>query len=136
MAGPRTSPCTRDEARTRHRQADAFLGAAALVLHDDSDAATPGVAAALAVLAGIAASDAACCARLGRRARGQDHREAVALLRTVVPYGEDMATDLGRLLAAKDESHYGVTLVGRTKAERLVNCARRLTEQAGRLVAM
>jgi len=35
------------------------------------------VAAALAVLAGIAASDAACCAALGRRSRGDDHRQAV-----------------------------------------------------------
>jgi hypothetical protein len=54
-----------------------------LVLGDDSDLATPSVAAALAVLAGIAASDAACCARLGRRPRGQDHATATTLLRTV-----------------------------------------------------
>ncbi|MGH3369992.1 MAG: hypothetical protein ACRDPR_08310 [Nocardioidaceae bacterium] len=80
--------------------------AADLVLSDATDTATPGVAAALAVLAGIAASDAACCAKLRKRSRGQDHAEAVNLLRTVVPQGEAMAKDLGRLLAAKDESQY------------------------------
>ena len=103
---------------------------AELVLGDDSDLATPSVAAALAVLAGIAASDAACCARLGRRPRGQDHATATTLLRTVLPHGEAMAKDLTRLLAAKDESHYGLALVDRAKARRLVGCARRLMDLA------
>lgn len=107
---------------------------AELVLSDDTDVATPGVAAALAVLAGIAASDAACCARLRRRSRGQDHTEAVKLLATVAPNGEAMAKDLTRLLAAKDESHYGVTLVDRAKARRLVGYAKRMTELAGAAV--
>jgi predicted dehydrogenase len=38
--------------------------------------------------------------------------------------------DLARLLAAKDESHYGVTLVNRAKARRLVGYARRMAEHA------
>lgn len=109
--------------------------AADLVLSDETDTATPGVAAALAVLAGIAASDAACCAKLGKRSRGQDHAEAIRLLFTVLPHGEEMAKGLGRLLAAKDESHYGVTLVGRAKARRLVGYARRITELAGEVLA-
>ena len=104
--------------------------AAELVMRDETDTASPGVAAALAVLAGIAASDAACCARLRKRPRGHDHTEAVTVLRSVVPHGEAMAKDLGRLLAAKDESHYGVALVNRAKARRLVACARRMTELA------
>jgi hypothetical protein len=114
--GRRTADCTPAQGRSRLRQAEAFVMVADLVLSDDTDTATPGVAAALAVLAGIAASDAACCAKLRKRARGQDHTEAIKLLRAVVPHGEDMARDLGRLLAAKDESHYGVTLVDRAKA--------------------
>ena len=109
--------------------------AAHLVLGDDTSTATPGVAAALAVLAGIAASDAACCARLRKRPRGQDHAEAVKLVRTLVPHGEEMAKDLGRLLAAKDESHYGVTLVDRAKARRLVGYAKRLIDRAAQVVA-
>lgn len=129
--GPRTATCTPAEGRSRLQQAEAFVMTADLVLSDDNDTATPGVAAALAVLAGIAASDAACCAKLGRRPRGQDHGEAPKLLRTVAPHGEAMAKDLGRLLAAKDESHYGVTLVDRAKARRLVGYARRMIELAG-----
>ena len=87
------------------------------------------------VLAGIAASDAASCAKLRKRSRGQDHVEATTLLRTVVPHGEEMAKDLGRLLAAKDESHYGVTLVGRAKARRLLGYARRITSLASQVLA-
>jgi len=105
--GVRTSTCTPQDARSRLRQAEAFVMAADLVLSDDTDTATPGVAAALAVLAGIAASDAACCVKLGRRPRGQHHRDAVDLVATVVPHGDAMGKDLARLLVAKDESHHG-----------------------------
>ncbi len=131
----RTSDCTPAQARSRLQQAEAFVMTADLVLDDDTTTATPGVAAALAVLAGIAASDAACCARLGNRPRGQDHTTATTLLRTVVPHGEAMAKDLARLLAAKDESHYGLTLVDRTKARRLLGYARRLIDHASDVVA-
>ena len=131
---PRIADCTQAQGRSRLQQAEAFLMAADLVLSDDTNTASPGVAAALAVLAGIAASDAACCVNLRKRPRGQDHAEAVKLLRTVVPHGEEMAKDLGRLVAAKDESHYGVTLVDRTKARRLVGYAKRLTERARSVV--
>jgi hypothetical protein len=77
---------------------------------DDLDYSSP--SAALAVLAGIAAADAACCAALGRRARGQDHREAVALVEPVTPGGKKAAKSLGRLLSLKDEAHYGLFDVG------------------------
>ncbi|HZN18923.1 MAG TPA: hypothetical protein VFB84_12225 [Micromonosporaceae bacterium] len=43
----------------------AFLEVAEMVGAEQDELATPGVAAALAVLAGIAASDAVCCAALG-----------------------------------------------------------------------
>lgn len=131
----RTADCTPAQGRARLQQAEAFVMAADLVLSDDTDTATPSVAAALAVLAGIAASDAACCALLRKRPRGQDHSEAVKLLATVDPHGKEMAKDLSRLLASKDESHYGVTLVDRTKARRLVGYARRLVERARDVLA-
>lgn len=41
------------------------------------------VAAGNAVLAAIAASHAVCCRLLGERSRGQDHRDAIALLEQV-----------------------------------------------------
>jgi hypothetical protein len=133
--GPRTADCTPAQGRSRLRQAQALVMAADLVLSDDTDTATPSVAAALAVLAGIAASDAACCAKLRKRPRGDNHTEAVKLVRTVEPHGADMAKDLSRLVAAKDESHYGVALVDRAKARRLVGYAQRITSLAEEVLA-
>lgn len=86
------------------------------------------------MLAGIAASDAACCARLGVRARGQPHPEAVDLLGTVEPRGADMAKDLQRLLNRKDDSQYGVAFVSAAEAARMVGWARRLLGLARRAV--
>ena len=40
---------------------------------------------------------AACCYILGRRSRGQDHRQAIALVGQVEPRGGDAAKALGRL---------------------------------------
>jgi hypothetical protein len=105
-----------------------------LALSDETNTAAPGVAAALAVLAGIAASDAVCCATLGCRPRGQDHGQALTLLATVAPHGRQLAKDLGELLAAKDDSHYGLSLVGRVKAETLLRRARRMVETAAKVL--
>lgn len=136
MARPRTrtQPCDRNDARNRLAQGESFLLAAQLIVDDDSDDATPSVAASLAVLAGIAASDAACCARLGIRARGQSHVEAVELVATVEPRGADMAKDLQRLLNRKDDSQYGLTLVSAADAGRMVSWAKRLVGHARRAV--
>lgn len=90
----RTQGCTRSDAQIRLAQAEKFIEVAELVLEDESSATYAGVAASLAVLSGIAASDAACCARLRKSSRGQAHMEAVALLGTVVPDGPEMAKDL------------------------------------------
>jgi hypothetical protein len=127
---PRTQACGRTEARTRLEQADAFVVAAELVLEDTTAEANSGVAAALAILAGIAASDAACCARLRRRARGQGHEEAVALLQTVEPGGTEMAKDLKRLLQRKDSASYGVSFFALGEARDLLGWAKRLIGRA------
>jgi hypothetical protein len=127
---PRTQTCGRAEARTRLEQADAFALVAQLVLEDTTAVANSGVAAALAILAGIAASDAACCARLRRRARGQAHEEAVALLETVEPGGTEMAKDLKRLLQKKDSASYGVSFMALGEPRDLVGWAKRLIERA------
>jgi hypothetical protein len=129
-AKSRLKRCSRADALNRLAQARSFVEVAALVLSADDEAANPGVAAALAVLAGIAASDAACCARLGLRAKGDSHDGAVAVLATVEPHGHEMAKDLERLLNRKDDSHYGVAFVARGNAERMVNWAIRLTALA------
>ena len=128
----RTAACAREEARARLRRADEFLAVADLVLGErletpveDDTINLSGVSAALAVLAGIAASDAATCHRLGERSRGQDHKDAIALLKTVVPHGPELAKDLARLLDLKDSAHYGVLGVSDSEARKAVDWAKR-----------
>jgi hypothetical protein len=69
-----------------------------------------------------------------KRARGQDHRDAARLVATVRPHGSELAKRLERLLASKDEAHYGSKLVSRRSAASLVRAARELTELAGDVV--
>jgi hypothetical protein len=105
-----TQTCDRDDAKTRYSHAAKFLEVADLVATEEEPLESATVSAALAVLAGIAASDAACCAALGRRARGQDHREAIDLL-AQVKGSEDAANALRRLLDMKDTAQYGFIYV-------------------------
>ncbi|WP_432546111.1 HEPN domain-containing protein [Kineococcus sp. SYSU DK004] len=131
----RTSPCSPGDARVRLEHARAFLEVAELVLEESGDGlATPQVSASLAVLCGIAASDAVCCRRLGERSRGQDHRQAVDLLAGVRPEGPAMARDLRRLLEIKDQAHYAATMVSAARAEQAVQWARRMFDAAVRAV--
>ncbi len=117
---PRTQDCTESDARQRLRDARAQLDLAELATTTTS-AEEMKAAASCAVLAGIAAADAACCKSLGRRSRSQDHRDAVALVRQVEPGGPDAANQLERLLGLKDQARYGFEDIG---GQRL-NTARR-----------
>lgn len=111
-----------------------FLEVAQLVAEegDDLDYASP--SAALAVLAGIAASDAACCASLGRRARGPGHREAATLVEQITPGGKKAATSLRRLLSLKDEAHYGLFDIGGQHLKSVLRQAGDLVEFAQGIV--
>jgi hypothetical protein len=100
------------------------------VLLEDKRVEMPGVAAGLAVLAGIAASDAICASRTGRIPRGEDHRSATDLLRSATPDGTKPASALTRLVDLKDEAHYGVTVVPMTKARSAVRWAEQLVSRA------
>ncbi len=133
----RTAPCDPADAAVRLRHAESFLVVADLVLDqsDDQVLSLTSVAASLAVLAGIAATDAACCAALGRRARGQNHDEAMTLVRTIVPGGQAMARDLGRVLALKDDAQHGVLTVSPERARASAGWARRLAAAAREVVA-
>jgi hypothetical protein len=108
----RTQTCSKEQARNRLSHARKFLEVAEMTAGEAGDIEYASVAAALAVLAGIAASDAACCAALGRRARGQDHQQATRLVEQVEPGGSRAAKALRRLLSLKDEAHYGLFDVG------------------------
>ncbi len=107
-AGSRTQPCSESQARTRLQHARQFLDVSRLTAEEAGNNDFTSVAAALAVLAGIAAADAACCKALGRRSRSADHRQAADLLREVVPGGQQAASSLRRLVDLKDQAHYGL----------------------------
>ena len=130
----RTAACTVADARTRLKTARAYLEVADLVLGEKEREEYLNVAAGLAVLAGIAASDAICCARLRIRHRGDDHRGAADLLRTATPDGSNLARVLLRLLDLKDEAHYGVMVVAARKANDAVRWARTLVDRASQEV--
>ena len=123
----RTDDCTRGDALQLLERSQSLVDAARLVVGDGE---FRGVAAALTVLAGIAASDAACRAVLACRHRGQDHRGAVDLLAGVEPGGKRMAKDLQRLLDRKDNAHYGVIHVAIGEEYKMVEWASRLLTDA------
>lgn len=143
-AGSRRQTCGQHEALVRYRQATAYLEVAQAVVSESErpeDYNYNHVAAGLAVLAAIAASDALCCRLLGERSRGQDHREAVELL-TSVRFGDGderarerrargIASSLATALDLKDQSHYGLTLLEAPQVRRLMRAAGKLVEAAG-----
>jgi hypothetical protein len=106
------------------------LETAELVIDEPARTEFANVAAGLAVLAGVAASDAICCVRLRKRHRGEDHRRAAALLADAVPDGAKLAATLIRLLDVKDAAHYGPKLVQRRTATQSLRWATRLIERA------
>lgn len=129
----RQAPCGAEEARERVQYAQEQL-ALAEVATPWADAAERKASGACAVLAAIAAADAVCCRRLGRRSRDQDHRAAVDLLKRVVPEGAALAKDLDMVLADKDVMQYGVALVTAERHLRLMRAARRLVAAAETIV--
>jgi hypothetical protein len=92
------SPCSPEIRRGRRQKAVDFLASAnalGIVVNkaDSSDSYVQ-----LCILAGIAAADVICCAKLGYHSEGQDHTSAVTLLSSV-----DSRNLLNRLpLAARD----------------------------------
>ena len=87
------------------------------------------------MLAGIAATDAACCAAFGRRSRSQNHRDAAALVREVSPGGPEAARQFERLLGLKDQAQYGFEDVGGQKLAAALRQARALIALAEQTLA-
>ena len=92
------------------------------------------VAAGNAVLAGIAAADAACCRALGESSRGMDHRDAVDFLHGVAPGGPAAAKELERLLALKDRAHYGFANLSAADLTRALRRATNVMDFAARVL--
>jgi hypothetical protein len=132
----RTSACDSRDAQLRLGHAQSFIEVAERVFEEYALDDYGNVATSLAVLAGIAASDAACCAALGRRSRSQDHHDAEGLLAEVRTGGAEAARDLRRLLAVKDEAQYGVIHIGAANTKAALRCARRLVQVSERIVRL
>jgi hypothetical protein len=130
----RTQPCDRAQARVRFDNAQKSLEVAELAAGEQEIPASRSVAAALAVLSGIASADAACCAALGRRSRGDDHRDAAALLRQIVPAGDLAAKALIDLLNLKDTAQYGLIPITRRQLTATLRRARTLLDIAAEVL--
>lgn len=98
--GGRLKQCTVPDASGRLSKAEQFLLLAGLATND---AALRSAEASNLVLAGIAASDAICCIRLGYRSGAADHGEAVDLLAGV---DVAVAKALDALLRVKSVAQY------------------------------
>jgi len=117
---------SKSEVLARAEHARAYLLVADLVRDDASITARSNILGAVAVLAGIAASDAICGRALGSRSVGAAHAEAVDLLRRATPPGSKAASALGRLLASKTDTQYSAQLVSSAKARELFKAAEQL----------
>jgi hypothetical protein len=129
----RTRPCTPEIRRGRLLKSGKFLDAASLIADQaEEQAEIADVYVTLCVHAGIAASDAICCARLGQHAQGDDHSEAVALLSKA---DNSSAKHLRVLLGLKTKAGYSHTPASAEEAKRAGRAAGALVEAARRVLA-
>ncbi len=128
---PRTRPCDAAARAGRLAKAHEFWTAAEdlATLEDDAKERTD-ACISLWVLAGVAAADVLCCARLGRHATGQSHEEAVALLASV---DKSAARSLNVLLGMKTRAGYGDLGSSRADRTRAQRAATSLVEAAAAL---
>lgn len=115
-----------------------FLEVAELVVDEkDQDASIvyASSAASLAVLAGIAASDAACCKALRERSRSDSHRDAERLLAEITPGGKAAADDLRELLNLKDKAQYGFLAMSVPEVRKVMRRANRLIDFAAEVLS-
>ena len=94
----RTRPCSTRTRRGRLKKAREFLDIAQLAGTEYPDGCVSN-----AILSGIASADVICCVRVGEHAVGDEHQQAVDLLRRA---HEQAAKHLDRLLRRKSSSAY------------------------------
>jgi hypothetical protein len=127
----RTQACGGPQARQRLTQARHYLDVAELAADTrDPDLEYSSVAASIAILAGIAAADAACCAALGRRSRSDSHHDAAALLAQITPGGKAAGTKMRQLISLKDSAHYGFLAISAPQLKQSMRHAEQLIEFA------
>ncbi len=126
----RTQPCTATVQRGRLRKAEQFIEAADLIrdiAEEHEDIADAYVT--LCVHAGIASADVICCTRLGEHAQGENHNEAIGLLKRA---DRGAAKHLSTLLSLKTKSGYSFTPVTPDEFKRAGRAAESLIETARR----
>jgi hypothetical protein len=123
------------EARQRLRQARSYLEVAELVADSkDTSIEYAGVAASVAILGGIAAADAACCATLKQRSRSENHQDAAQLVAKIEPGGKAAGAKLRQLISLKDGAHYGFLSISNAELKRAMRQAAFLAEFAERVL--
>jgi hypothetical protein len=102
----RTKPCDQAVTAGRKKKAREFYDQARN-LRELNEGETGDAFVTLCVHAGIAAADALCCHHLGEHYKGENHAEAVTLLKQVQPDGDDLGRALHTLLSLKTRAGYG-----------------------------
>lgn len=123
-----THECGVAQARGHLRRARAYLELAELS-QDDRAGEQARTSVGNAVLAGIAANDAICCARGGVRSGSTDHMGAVRLLQRVTG-DRQLSRALRELIDMKGEAHYGLDRFNRDRNTAAVRRARTLVAAA------
>lgn len=126
MATTRMRPGDRGDARARRIIAGRYLDVAELAASEEGPGAN-NVVVGIAVLAGIAASDAICLAATGSRYAGEDHAEAARVLGRVE---KDLGAELNKLVRLKNGAHYGSSFISDSDRVRALRAAAKLVENA------
>lgn len=127
----RTQVCGAPQARQRLAQARSYMDVARLTADErDPSLEYAAVAASVAILAGIAAADAACCQALGARSRSENHHDAESLLAEITPGGKQAAKQLRQLVDIKDTAHYGFISITKAQLKRALRQAQHLVDFA------
>jgi len=122
-----TRPCSPEIRRGRFLKAEGFLQAADDASALDDVGQLRDAVVTLYVHAGIAAADVICCARLGKHSSGENHAEAVNLLKTV---GANSTRHLSTLLSVKTKAGYSHTPASEAEVKKAARAATKLVEEA------
>lgn len=122
-------PCSAQIRAGRLAKARQFLQAADLIEPSEADDIADAYVT-MCVHAGIAAADVICCARLGRHHQGDNHAEAVALLKKAGASEE--AKRLAVLLGLKSKAGYTHLPSSAADVKRAGRSAKDLVEAAER----
>lgn len=110
------------EAQAKMAKAREFLADARDALAKDR----PNAACSNAVNAAINANDALCLARLQRYSTATSHAQALVLARSCGTVGRQVATQLERVLKAKDKAQYDTASIRPAEAAQVVDRAARI----------